>query len=78
MDTDNASILSNATALLERLRNELQATDIELAMLQAKRDVLGEVVSALSGRPRARRGRPPRLVEQPEEAQQTAELLPVA
>lgn len=77
MDNDNASILSNATALLERLRNELQATDIELAMMQAKRDVLIEVVSALSGKPRARRGRPPRLVEQAEEAP-AAELMPVA
>ena len=77
MDNDNASILSNATALLERLRNELQATDIELAMMQAKRDVLIEVVSALSGKPRTRRGRPPRLVEQPEEAP-AAELMPVA
>jgi hypothetical protein len=62
-DTDNASILSNAAALLERSRNELQATDIELAMLQAKRDVLIEVVSALSGRPRTRRSRTPRSVE---------------
>ena len=77
MDNDNASILSNATALLERLRNELQATDIELAMMQAKRDVLIEVVSALSGKPRTRRGRPPRLVEQAEEAP-AAELMPVA
>ena len=77
MDNDNASILSNATALLERLRNELQATDIELAMMQAKRDVLIEVVSALSGKPRTRRGRPPRLVEHAEEAP-AAELMPVA
>ena len=52
-------------------------TDIELAMMQAKRDVLIEVVSALSGKPRTRRGRPPRLVEQAEEAQ-PAELMPVA
>lgn len=65
--TDNASLLTNACALLEKSRNELQAVDIELAMLQAKRDVLTEVVYALSGGPRSRRGRPPKRPEAPQD-----------
>ena len=64
MDTDNASLLTNACALLERSRIELQATDIEIATLQARREMLAEVVSALSGKPRSRRGRPPKVEQQ--------------
>lgn len=64
MDTDNASLLSNACALLERSRAELQAADIEIATLQARREMLAEVVSALSGKPRTRRGRPAKQEQQ--------------
>ena len=69
MDTDNASLLTNACALLERSRLELQATDIEIATLQARREMLAEVVSTLSGKPRSRRGRPPKVEQQQDEPQ---------
>ena len=67
MDTDNASLLTNACALLERSRAELQAADIEIATLQARREMLAEVVSALSGKPRARRGRTPKSPQEPQD-----------
>ena len=64
--TDNASLLTNACALLERSRAELQAADLEIATLQARREMLAEVVSALSGKPRTRRTRQPKP-EQPQD-----------
>ena len=62
---DDASILSNATALIERYRAELQQLEIEMEGLKARRYCLEEVITALVGKPRARRGRPPK-VEQPD------------
>ena len=58
MDTDNASLLTAACALLERYRAEERLLENEMAMQQARLEVLREVISALSGKPRARRGRP--------------------
>lgn len=66
--TDNASLLTNACALLERSRAELQAVDIEIATLQARREMLAEVVSALSGKPRTRRARQKPAPEQDDTA----------
>jgi hypothetical protein len=77
MDNDNASILSAATAALERYRSDERALETEIAVLQTRLDLTREFVAALSGKPRTRRGRPPRLVEQAEEAP-AAELMPVA
>jgi hypothetical protein len=77
MDNDNASILSNACAALDRYRSDERAIEMEIAILTTRLEAVREFVSALSGKPRARRGRPPRLVEPAEEAQ-PAELMPVA
>ena len=62
-DTDNASILSNACAALERYRADERAIEMEMAILQARLDAVREFVSALSGKPRTRRPRTPRPVE---------------
>ena len=77
MDNDNASILTTATQALERYKADERALEVEIAILQTRLDLVREFVAALSGKPRTRRGRPPRLVEQAEEAP-AAELLPVA
>ena len=77
MDNDNASMLTNAAALLERYRAEERVLELDLHVMQTRLDMIRDVVSSLSGKPRTRRGRPPRLVEQAEEAP-AAELLPVA
>jgi hypothetical protein len=77
MDNDNASILSAATAAIERYRNDERAMEVEIAILQTRLEATREFIAALSGKPRARRGRSPRLVEQAEEAP-AAELMPVA
>ena len=73
MDNDNASILSNACAALDRYRSDERAIEMEIAILTTRLEAVREFVSALSGKPRARRGR---LVEPAEEA--PAELMPVA
>ena len=65
MDTDNASLLTNAASLLERYRAEERLLEQEIAVQQARLETVREVVSALSGKPRSRRGRPPK-VEQPD------------
>ena len=67
---DNASLLTNATMALERCRSELTAVESEIATLQVKRETLTEIVAILTGRPRVRRQRAPRLVETPQEAPQ--------
>jgi len=67
-DTDNASILSNACAALDRYRNDERAIEMEMAILQARLDAVREFVSALSGKPRTRRPRTPRPVEPTGEA----------
>ena len=77
MDNDNASILTTATQALERYKADERALEVEIAILQTRLELTREFVAALSGKPRTRRGRPPRLVEQPEEAP-AAELMPVA
>lgn len=74
--SENADILTAATVALERYRGDERALETEIAILQTRLELTREFVSALSGKPRARRSRPPRLVEQPEEA--PAELMPVA
>ena len=67
MDTsDNASLLTNACALLERSRAELQQLEIEMEGLKARRYALTEVVEALTGKPRTRRARQPKM-EQPQD-----------
>jgi hypothetical protein len=63
MDTDNASILTAATQALERYRGDERALETEIAILQTRLELTREFVSALSGKPRARRGRPPRPAE---------------
>jgi len=77
MDNDNASILSAATAALERYRADERALETEIAVMQTRLELTREFIAALTGKARTRRGRPPRLVEQPEEAP-AAELMPVA
>jgi hypothetical protein len=62
-DTDNASILSNACAALDRFRNDERLLELEMAVMQARLDAVREFISALSGKPRTRRPRTPRPVE---------------
>jgi len=69
-DIDNASLLTNAAALLERARSDERALEIEMTILQTRLESTREVVAALTGRPRVRRQRAPRLVETPQEAPQ--------
>ena len=78
MDTDNASLLTNAAALLEQSRREVQDLEAEIEglrcqteVLRARREVLNEVITSLSGKPRARRGRP---AKQPEQQDDTAAI----
>jgi hypothetical protein len=64
--SDDASLLTNAAALLERYRVEAQELDAEIAQRQERLSVLREVIEVLTGKPRTRRGRapaPPKLVE---------------
>jgi len=62
-DTDNASILTAATQALERYRSDERALEVEIAILTTRLEAVREFVSALSGKPRARRTRTPRPVE---------------
>jgi hypothetical protein len=66
--SDNADILSAACAAIDRYRSEERAIELEMAILQARLDAVREFVSALSGKPRARRTRAPRPVEPTGEA----------
>jgi hypothetical protein len=69
---DNASLLTNAAALLERARADERALEIEMTILQTRLEATREVVAALTGKPRVRRQRAPRLVETPPEAPERA------
>jgi hypothetical protein len=69
---DNASLLTNAAALLERARADERALEIEMTILQTRLESVREVVAALTGKPRVRRQRAPRLVETPPEAPERA------
>ena len=69
---DNASLLTNAAALLKRARNDEQTLELEMTVLQTRLEMMREVVAALTGRPRVRRQRAPRLVETPQEAPEMA------
>jgi hypothetical protein len=62
---DNANLLTNACATLEWAREEERLQEIEVTIAQARLEAIREVVTRLSGKPRARRGRPPapKLVE---------------
>jgi len=66
---ENADLLTNAAALLERARSDERALE-EMTVLQTRLEAVREVVAALTGRPRVRRQRAPRLVETPQEAPQ--------
>jgi hypothetical protein len=61
--SDDASLLTNAAALLERYRDDERQLAIELAIIQARLEHVREGIEALAGKPRTRRGRPPKLVE---------------
>jgi hypothetical protein len=63
MDNDNASILSNACAALDRYRSDERAIEMEIAILTTRLEAVREFVAALSGKPRTRRPRTPRPVE---------------
>jgi hypothetical protein len=63
MSDNNADILTAACAALDRYRSDERALEVEIAILQARLDAVREFVAALSGKPRARRGRPPRPAE---------------
>lgn len=69
MDTDNASLLTNATAALQRYRDEERSLEMERAVLDARLEIVREIVTALSGKPRTRRGRPPKVEQQQDEPQ---------
>ena len=65
---DNASLLTNAAALLERARADERALETEMTILQTRLEMVREVVAALSGKPRSRRGRPVKPTpEQPQD-----------
>ena len=68
--SDNADILTAACAAIERYRNEERLLEQEMACLQARLELVREFVAALTGKPRVRRQRAPRLVETPQEAPQ--------
>jgi hypothetical protein len=70
---ENADLLTNAAALLERARADERALELEMTVLQVRLEATREVVAALTGKPRVRRQRAPRLVETPPEA---AEMTP--
>jgi hypothetical protein len=63
MSDNNADILTAACAALDRYRSDERALEVEIAILQTRLDAVREFVAALSGKPRARRGRPPRPAE---------------
>ena len=63
---ENADLLTNAAALLERARSDERALELEMTVLQTRLEAVREVVAALTGKPRVRRQRAPRLVETPE------------
>jgi hypothetical protein len=66
---DNASLLSNAAALLERARADERALELEMTILQTRLEATREIVAALTGKPRMRRQRTARIVETPQETE---------
>jgi hypothetical protein len=61
---ENADLLTNATATAEWGREEERLLETEITVLQAKLELMREVNSRLTGRPKSRRARPaPKLVE---------------
>ena len=65
MTIENADLATNAAATLEWARGEEQMLETEISVMQARLELVRELVTRLSGKPRARRGRPPtpKLVE---------------
>jgi hypothetical protein len=59
MNPENADLLTNAAAALERYRLEEQQLESEISVQQARLELVREFVAALAGKPRARRSRPP-------------------
>jgi hypothetical protein len=54
---ENADILTNASAALERYRSEERLLETEVTVMQARLELVREFISALSGKPRVRRPR---------------------
>lgn len=55
--TDDASLLTNACALLDRYRADLPELEADIAARQARADIMREAIDALTGKPRIRRQR---------------------
>ena len=59
--SDNADLLTNAAAALERYRAEERVLELELSVLQARLELVREFTASLSGKPRTRRTRTSRV-----------------
>ena len=55
--SDNADLLTNAAAALERYRAEERLLELELSVLQARLELVREFTASLAGKPRIRRRR---------------------
>ena len=62
--SDNADLLTNAAAALERYRSEERVLELELSVLQARLELVREFTASLSGKPRARRSRTPKVADE--------------
>lgn len=60
---ENADLLTNAAAALERYRAEEASLELEISILQARLELTREFVAALAGKPRLRRARTAKLIE---------------
>jgi hypothetical protein len=56
---ENADLLTNAAATLEWARNEEQTLETEVTIMQARLELVRELVAKLSGKRRAGRPRKP-------------------
>lgn len=71
---ENADLLTNAAAALERYRDEERSLEMERAVLDARLEIVREIVLALSGKPRARRGRPVKPTPEQQQQDDTAAI----
>ena len=62
--SDNADLLTNAAAALERYRTEERLLELDMCVLQARLELVREFTASLSGKPRTRRGRPPKVADE--------------